>query len=160
VTLRALAASAALGLALAGAARAEEPAPAAPKVRVGLEKLRAAGVTPAYAEAVEERVCAALAELPRLEVICPADVAAAALLAQRSVIFGECSSDECVQRVEAMRAADRRVVGALEKGEKGLVLSLQVSSPDGPGPRVAEKVPEDLEALFSKVPGIVKKLFP
>jgi hypothetical protein len=158
VTPRALAA-AALGLALAGAARADEPSPPA-KVRVALEKLRASGVAPALAEAVEERVCAALGELPKLEVVCPSDVAAAALLAQRAVIFGECSSDDCVRSVEAMRAADRRVTGAVEKGEKGLVLSLQITAPEGPGRRVAEKVPEDLDGLLAKVPAVVRKLFP
>ena len=150
---------AALGLALAGGAHAEEP-PAPGKVRVGLEKLRASGVTPAYAEAVEERICAALAELPRLEVVCPSDVAAAAVLAQRAAIFGECRSDDCMKKVEAMKAADRRVTGALERAEKGLVLSLQVTAPEGPGPRVTERVPEDLDALLAKVPAIVKKLFP
>jgi hypothetical protein len=156
---RRAAAAAALGLALAGAASGEEPRPAAP-VRVALDPLRAAGVSPAFAEAVQDRVCLALGEVPGVEVVCPADVAAAALLARNAALFGECGSDECARRVEAVRRADRRVSGAVERGEAGIVLSLQLSGPGGPGPRVVERLPEDLEKVMARVPAVVRKLFP
>jgi hypothetical protein len=159
VSPRVLAAVAAVALVAAGGARAED-AKAPARVRVGLDRLRAAGVSPALAQAVEERVCAALGELPRVEVVCPSDVAAAAILAKNAAVFGECASDDCMRRVEAANAADQRVSGALEKGEKGVVLSLQLSTPAGPGPRVVEKLPEDLDAIAAKVPRLVKKLFP
>ena len=158
MTTRALAVAAALALA-AGAARAEDGRPAR-KVKIGLERLRAVGVSPALAEAVEERVCAALAQVSGADVVCPSDVAAAALLAKNAAVFGECATDECIRRVEALAAADRRVSGAIEKGEKGLVLSLQLTDPSGPGPRTVERVPEDLDAIAARIPGIVKKLFP
>jgi hypothetical protein len=162
-TRRALAALAGLALATAGGApRAEDGKdPKAPaKLRIALDRLRPAGVTPAFAAAVEERVCAALAELPALDVVCPSDLAAAAVLAKNAAVFGECASDDCMKRLDEVKAADRRVSGAVERGGKGLVLSLQVTGPDGPGPRVAERLPEDLDAILAKVPGLVKKLFP
>ena len=160
MTARALAAAAALALAIAPPARAEDPAPALARLRVGLERLRASGVDPALAAAVEARVCAAIAESSRADVVCPADVEAAALLAKSAATFGECPPDECMKRVEAVRRADQRVSGALERGEKGLVLSLQLTGPDGPGPKVAEQMPADLDGIASRVPGLVKKLFP
>ncbi len=159
---RAAAALVALALAVAGAAGAEEaqaPAPPA-RVRVGLDRLRVAGVSKALAEAVEDRVCAALGERKDLDVVCPADVAAAMLLAKNAAVFGECQSDDCVRRVDAVKAADRRVTGAIEKGERGVVLSLQITSPSGPGPKVVEKLPVDLDAIAARIPAVVKKLFP
>jgi hypothetical protein len=147
-----------LALALAAGARAGEPGAA--KLRIGLEGLRAAGVSRALAEAVEGRVCAALAEASGADVVCPADVAAAVSLAKSAATFGECQPDDCLKRVEAVQRADQRVSGALERGEKGLVLSLQLTRPDGPGPKVVEKVPEDLDGILARVPGAVKKLFP
>jgi hypothetical protein len=158
VTAGALAAAAALALAVAAPARAADSAPA--RLRVGLERLRASGVDPALAAAVEARVCAAIAESSRADVICPADVEAAALLAKSAVTFGECPPDECMKRVDAVRRADQRVSGALERGEKGLVLSLQLTRQDGPGPKVVEQVPADLDGIAARIPGLVKKLFP
>lgn len=155
---RVLAAVAAVALAAAAGARAEDAQ--GPRIRVGLDRLRVAGVSSALAEAVEERICVALGELPGLDVVCPADVAAAALLARNAAVFGECATDDCIRRVEAVRAADRRVSGALEKAEKGVVLSLQVTGPEGPGPRVVEKLPGDLDAIAAKVPKLVRRLFP
>ena len=156
---RALAA-AALALALAGEAARAEDAKAPPRVRVALDPLRAVGVSPALAEAVEERICAALAERPGLDVVCPSDVAAAALLARNAALFGECQGDECLRRVDAVRAADRRVGGAVERGERGIVLSLQLTGPGGPGPRVVERLPEDLDGIVARIPAVVAKLFP
>ncbi len=133
--------------------------PAARPLRIGLDALRFSGVAAALAEVVEDRVCAALAEAtPGAEVICPSDVAAAAAVAKTAMAFGECQSDECLRRVDAFRSADRRVTGALERGEKGIVLSLQIVGPDGPGPRVVEKLPEDVDALVARVPAAVKRL--
>jgi len=159
VTARALAAAAALALAVAAPARAEDPAPAPARLRVGLERLRASGVDRALAAAVEARVCAAIAESSRADVVCPADVEAAALLAKSAATFGECPPDECMKRVDAVRRADQRVSGALERGEKGLVLSLQLTRQDGPGPKVVEQVPADLDGIAARVPGAVKELF-
>ena len=153
---RALAAAAALGLALAGGARADDPA--APRSRIALDGLRAAGVSQVLAAAVEERVCAVLVEVSDADVTCPSDVAAAALLARNAALFGECRSDDCMKRVEAMQRADRRVSGSLERGEKGVVLSLQITGPDGPGTRVVERLPEDLDELLARLPAAVRKL--
>ena len=147
-----------LALALAGAGRAED-AGAAAKPRIALERLRAVRVSDALADAVEHRVCAALAEVAKAEVVCPSDVAAAAQLAREAMLFGECRSDDCLRRVDAIGSAERRVGGALERGDGGLVLSLQLTGPGGPGPRVVERLPEDLEALLARVPAAVKKLF-
>lgn len=149
----------ALALAAGGTASAED-AGAPARIRVGLDRLQAAGVAPALALALEERVCAALAEDPRLEVVCPSDVEAAAVLARSAALFGECQSDECMRRVDAVKAADQRVSGAVEKGEKGLVLSLQLTTQAGPGRRVVERLPEDPDAMVAKVAGVVKRLFP
>jgi hypothetical protein len=152
-----------VALALAPAAsRAGEGAPAAPaspRPRVALEKLRAAGVSEPLAQAVEERVCATLLEVAKAEVVCPADVAAASALAKNAAMFGECQPDDCLRRVDQLRAAERHVTGAIEQGEKGLVLSLQLTGPSGPGPRVVETLPADLEPLLSRVPAVVQKLF-
>lgn len=157
------AAALALALALCGGARAEEPeeAKAAPRRKVALDPLRVNGVAPALAQAVEDRVCALIGDLADADVVCPSDVAAAATLARTAVVLGECQSDECLRRVDAVKRADRRVTGALERGEPGsLVLSLQVTSEAGPGPRLVEKLPEDLDALVARLPALVKKLFP
>ena len=156
--------AAALAMAAAGAlalcAAAEEPAPSRPRERISLERLRASGVSPALVEVIEERLCAALPEASGAEVVCPADVAAAAELARQSALLGECKSEECMKRVEAVRAADRRVTGAIDRSERGLVLSLQLEGPAGAGPRQVERLPEDLDALVARIPAIVKKLFP
>ena len=154
---RALAAAAALGLALGGVASADEPA-ARQRLRLGLDKLRAAGVSEVLAEAVEERVCAVLVEVADADVTCPSDLAAAAVLARTAAVFGECRSDDCMKRVEAVKSADRRVSGSLERGEEGVVLSLQLTGPDGPGPRVVERLPEDLDEIFARLPAAVRKL--
>jgi hypothetical protein len=143
-----------------GAAAAEEPAPPRPRDRIALERLRAPGVSPALVEVIEERLCAALPEASGAEVICPADVAAAAELARQSALLGECKSEECMKRVDAVRAADRRVRGAIDRSEGGLVLSLQLEGPGGAGPRRVERLPEDLDALVARIPALVKKLFP
>jgi hypothetical protein len=82
-----------------------------------------------------------------------------ALVAKNAMVFGECQSDECLRRVEEARSADRRVGGALERGEKGLVLTLHVTAPDA-GPRVLERLPADVDALMARLPAAVKKLFP
>jgi hypothetical protein len=151
------AATVALALA-APAAPAEDAAPA--KARLALEPLRVRDVPPSLAQIVEDRVCAALGERPAFEVVCPADVAAAAVLAQNAAVFGDCRSDDCVKRVEDAKAADQRVSGTIEKGGKGIVLSLQLTTASDPGPRVVETLPEDLDAIVGRIPGIVKHLFP
>lgn len=155
-----VAANLACAIAIPGPARAEgaEAAPARP--RIALEGLRSTGVAPVLRDLVEERVCTAIGEASRADVVCPSDVAAVAAAARSQLMFGECRSDECLGRVDAFRSADRRVSGALERGEDGLVLSLQLAGPEGPGPRIVEKLPEDLDALVARVPAVVKKLFP
>jgi hypothetical protein len=154
-TLPALVAAA---LAVAAPARAAEPAPAREGPRTALDALRVAGVSLALVEVVEERVCAAIGEASPGEVVCPADVAAASALAKSAMMFGECSADECLRRVDRARSADRRVGGTLERGEKGIVISLHLASPAGPGPTVVETLPEDLDALVARIPPLVRKL--
>ncbi|HEY6004973.1 MAG TPA: hypothetical protein VIV57_19000 [Anaeromyxobacter sp.] len=152
----ALAAACALG---AGAG-AEEPVSPRPRDRIALERLRAPGVSAALVEVVEERICAALGEASGADVVCPADVAAAAELARQSNLLGECKTEDCLKRVDRVRAADRRVTGAIDRSEGGLVLSLQLEGPAGAGPRRVERLPEDLDALVARIPVLVKKLFP
>ena len=155
---RALAVALVLALATGGAPRADDAS--APKVRVALDRLRVREVSPALAQVVEDRVCAALGERAGFEVVCPGDVAATALLARNAALLGDCRSDDCMKRVDDVKAADQRVTGAIEKSEKGIVLSLQLTAASGPGPRVAEKLPEDLDAIVERIPAIVKRLFP
>jgi hypothetical protein len=158
--------SPAVALALAALAAAPAPARAAEArpshegPRVALDPLRAPAIAPALREAVEERLCSEIARAARAEVVCPGDVAAALVAARHSAVFGECATDECLRRVDAMRSAERRVSGALERGEKGLVLSLQLAAGAAPGPRVVEKLPDDLDALLSRLGEAVDKLFP
>lgn len=133
--------------------------PARAQERIALDPLRAPGISEALAEVIQGRICAALAEASRAEVVCPSDVAAAAELARQAAIFGECSTDACLERVDALRAADRRVTGAIERTGEGLFLSLQLTGPGGPGPLLAERLPEDLDVLVASIPGFVKKLF-
>jgi hypothetical protein len=156
VIARALALASILALAAGGLPSAAEEGQA--KVRVALDRLRTAGVPDAFAAAVEERLCAALGARAELEVVCPSDVAAATVLARNAALFGECRSDECMKRVEAVKAADQRVSGAVEKGAEGIVLSLQLTRADGPGPRVVERLPDDLDAVLARVPALVKRL--
>jgi hypothetical protein len=161
VTSRLVAVAAVAGLALGAVARAEDASPAARRLRLALEPLRAAGVEKGYAETVEQRVCAALAEHAReAEVVCPADLAAATLLAKNAMVFGECAPDECVKRVEALRAADARVTGALERKDGAVVLTLRLARTGGATAEAAGKLPEDPGGVAERVPGIVKKLLP
>jgi hypothetical protein len=139
---------------------AGDPAAAPAKGRVALEALRAPGVSRALVDLVEERICVALGEASGADVVCPADVGAASALARQSALLGECSTDECMKRVDAIRAADRRVTGVLERAGGGLTLSLSLSDASGGGVHVSERIPEDLDALASRIPAIVKKLFP
>ena len=128
--------------------------------RVALERLRSRGVSSALAEAVEERLCSEIARAARAEAVCPGDVAAAVAVARRAALLGECASDDCLRRVEVARAPERRVSGALAQGDKGLVLTLQVTTGAGPGPRIVEKLPADLEALMARLAGVADRLFP
>jgi hypothetical protein len=154
---RRLVAAAAAAIALAGAARGEDAAPK--PLRVAVDPLRTTSIATALAELVQDRLCAAVAERPQIEAICPADVAAAAALARSAVAFGACGSDDCLRRLDAYRTADRRITGALARGDGGLVLAVELVGPDGPGTRVIETLPEDLDALVTRLPAIVKKLF-
>jgi hypothetical protein len=44
--------------------------------------------------------------------------------------------------------------------EGGFVLPLQLTSGQGPGPRVVEALPQDVDALVAHIPAAVRKLFP
>jgi hypothetical protein len=157
---RILAAAVVAGLALGTVARADDPRPAG-RLRLGLDRLRAGGVEKAYADLVEQQLCAALAERAKdAVVVCPADVEAAAALAKSAMVFGECQPDDCLKRVDALRAADDRVTGALERKDGAVVLSLKLSRAGGDAVEVAGRLPEDLDGAAERVPGIVKKLFP
>lgn len=138
----------------------DRPAPPPARERLALDRLRAPGISEALAEVIQGRICAALAEATRDEVVCPADVAAAAELARQAALFGECATDACLARVDALRAAHRRVAGAIERTGEGLFLSLQLTGPGGPGPLLVERLPEDLDALVASIPGFVKRLLP
>jgi hypothetical protein len=144
----------------AGAADPPAPPARAARERIALERLRSEAVAEALVEAVQERICAALPEASGAEVLCPSDLAAAARLAQQAALLGECASDDCLKRLDAIRSADRRVTGGLERGESGLVLWLQLTGPAGAGPKLVERLPEDLDALVARIPAVVRKLFP
>jgi hypothetical protein len=160
MSVRALApAVLAAALAFTASARAEDPA-APKKLRIALDTLRTTGVAVALGSLVEDQVCAALGDAARADVVCPADVAAAAALAKSAMAFGECQSDDCLRRLDAFQSTDRRVSGALERTDKGVVLTLQLAGPAGSGPRVVERLPEELDALVARIPAIVQKLFP
>jgi hypothetical protein len=144
-----------------GAGGRGEGTPAPARLRIGLDRLRAAGVEPAWAEAVEQRICAALAEAARdADVVCPADVEAAARLAKDAMIFGGCQSDDCLKQVDAVRAADARVSGALERKDGAVVLTLRLAGRGGRTAEAAGRLPEDLAGVAARVPEIVKKLLP
>jgi hypothetical protein len=145
----------------AGGGGRGEGAPAPAKLRIGLDRLRAAGVEKAWAEAVEQRVCAALAEAARgAEVVCPADIEAAARLAKDAMVFGGCQPDDCLKQVEAVRAADDRVSGAVERKDGAVLLTLRRSGPNGRTAEASGRLPEDLDGVAARVPEIVKKLVP
>jgi hypothetical protein len=147
--------------AAAGGGGRGEAAPAPARLRIGLDTLRAAGVEQAWAEAVEQRVCAALAEVARdADVACPADVQAAARLAKDAMVFGGCQPDDCLKQVDAVRAADARVSGALERKDGAVVLTLRLSGRGGWTAEAAGRLPEDLAGVAARVPEIVKKLLP
>jgi hypothetical protein len=155
----ALAVSLAVLGALAVPARGDDaPAPAAK--RVALEPLSARGVSVPIAQVVEERICQALGEAAKAEVVCPADVATVTALAKTAGMFGECAADDCVKRVDAATAAERRVRGTLRRGERGLVLELALVGPDGLIRQASDRLPEDVDAMVEHVPAVVKKLFP
>jgi hypothetical protein len=157
---RILAAAAVVGLALGTVARADDTKPAG-RLRLGLDRLRAAGVEKAYADVVEQQLCAALSERVKDDaLVCPADVEAAAALAKSAMVFGECQADDCLKRVEALRAAADRVTGSLERKDGAVVLSLKLARAGGASVEAAGKLPDDLDGAAERVPGIVKKLFP
>jgi hypothetical protein len=87
----------------AGPAAANRPAPAATSIRIALEPLRAPALSAVLVAAVEEKLCADMAEATGAEVVCPGDIAAAAEAARQSAIHGECLTDECLRRVDAMK---------------------------------------------------------
>jgi hypothetical protein len=148
----------ALVLASAALARAEAPAPR----KLALDPLAVrGGVEPSLASVVEQRLCQALAEAAAgADLVCPEDVAAAASMARSEALMGRCPSDECMKKVEELRAAPRRVGGFLERDGKGLVLTLVLREDGVPDPRTASaRLPQELDGLLAGVPGLVKKLF-
>lgn len=154
---RALAAAALL-LALPAAA---EDAPAAPsRPRIVLERLSLKGVEKALGETIEGQLCQALGAAAQAEAICPDDIAAAATLARQSALFGECTTDDCMRRVDAIRDAERRVSGSLTIADDGIVLSLTLSERNGqPISRTLQKLPKDLDGCVAAAPEVLKKLF-
>jgi hypothetical protein len=156
---RALHVASALALvALAGAAGAGDGRAAA---KLALDPLDVRGVQRALAAAVEQKLCQALHErAPAADLVCPEDVAAAASIARQEVILGRCTSEECMKRVEDMRIAPRRVNGWIERDAKGIVLSVTLRDGEAPPRTVSERLPEDLDPLLARIPGIVEKLLP
>jgi hypothetical protein len=150
----------AVALAAAGAPASAAEVPPASAGRIAVERLRATDVAEALVATVEERLCVAVVEASGAEVVCPADVAAAAQLARQSALLGACTPEECLKRVDALGAAERRVKGTLVRTERGVVLSLALEGPAGTGPRVIEPLPPDLDALVARIPAAVRKLFP
>jgi hypothetical protein len=84
VNARALATAAALALGASGAALADDAKPTA-RPNVALDPLRNGGVRAMFVQAVEDRICTILGEVSGAEVVCPSEVAAAALLARNAV---------------------------------------------------------------------------
>jgi hypothetical protein len=146
------------GLALA--ARAEGPDPeGAPRPKLVLDPLDVRDVQRSLAAAVELRACQALAEAsPGVDLVCPEDVAAAAAIARQDAVMGRCSSEECLKRVEEMRASPRRVTGSLVRDGKGLLLRLDLRTGLSEPRTASARLPDDLDAMLSAVPGLVRQL--
>jgi len=140
-----------------GIARGEEPAAAHPKLV--LDPLDAKGVQPSLASAVEGRVCQALGDAsPGVDLVCPEDVAAAMTIARQDALMGRCASEECMRRVEEMKAGPRRVTGAIRPDGKGLLVRLDLREGMKEPRSVEAHLPGDLDALFAGVPVLVQKL--
>jgi len=134
--------------------------PAAPQ-KIVLEPLEVRDAPRALATLLEQRICQALAELqPGVDLVCPEDVAAASTMARNDAIMGTCQSDACMERVEAMRKAPRKVAGSLAREGKVLVLTLVLRVDGIAEPRLAKaKLPDDVEAALARVPALVRELF-
>jgi len=133
--------------------------PAAP-TKLVLEPLEVRDAPRPLATLLEQRICLALAELqPGVDLVCPEDVAAASTMARNDAIMGTCRSDACMERVEAMRKAPRKVTGSLARDGKALLLTLVLRVDGVTEPRLAKaKLPDDVEAALARVPALVKEL--
>jgi hypothetical protein len=150
-----VAAALAVGLVLVAPAQAAEAAP--PKLR--LQRLNAPGLSPALVEAIEAALCDALVQSAKGEVMCPADLAAAAALQRQATMFGTCAGDDCVKPVQEAVAADRVVSGLLARDGSGLKLSLTLTGAvAGVEAKAEASLPADLEPLIKKLPALVKQL--
>jgi hypothetical protein len=150
----------ALALAVAPALVPAEgpPEPAAPQKLV-LDPLDLRDVQKALGAAVELKVCQSLSEAsPGVDLVCPEDVAAAMAIARQDAVMGRCASEDCVKRVEEMRAGPRRVTGALVRDGKGVSLRLDLREGMKEPRTVQARLPEDLEALLGAVPALVRQL--
>jgi hypothetical protein len=129
--------------------------------KLALDPLDVRGVQRSIAAAVEQRVCQALQDRSTgVDLVCPEDVAAAASIARQEAIMGRCATEDCMKRVEEMKAAPRRVTGFIERGAKGIVLSLTLREGAGEPRTVSERLPEDLDALLGRISPLVEKLLP
>jgi hypothetical protein len=133
--------------------------PTAPQKLV-LEPLEVRDAPRPLATLLEQRVCQALAEqVPGAELVCPDDVAAASTMARNDAIMGTCRSDACMERVEEMKKAPRKVTGSLAREGKALLLTLVLRVDGVAAPRVVKaKLPDDLEPALARVPALVKEL--
>ncbi|MFO0580915.1 MAG: hypothetical protein U0229_01440 [Anaeromyxobacter sp.] len=144
-------------LALAALAAAGEGGPAQKLVLEGLDAREAPRP---LAGLVEQRLCQALGErLANADLVCPEDVAAATEMARNDAIMGRCSSDACLDRVEEMRRAPRRLSARMARDGKGWLLTLVLRTDGEPEPRIAKaRLPDDADAILSRVPDLVKQL--
>jgi len=140
-----------------GPSRGDEPA--APRPKLVLDPLDAKEVQRSLASAVEGRVCQALGEAsPGVDLVCPEDVAAAMTIARQEALMGRCATEECMRRVEEMKAGPRRVTGAIRPDGKGLLVRLDLRDGMKEPRSVEAHLPGDLDALFAGLPGLVQRL--
>jgi hypothetical protein len=153
----------ALALLLGPAGQAQEPGPGEsppppPPTRLRLHRLEARGLSTALVGAIEERLCQALSEAGRADVVCPSDVASAAELARQGMIFGACQTEACLADVERAAAASLEVRGQLVRDGERLRLTLTLRSPTGLESRAEALLPSALEPLLAGLPALARQL--
>jgi hypothetical protein len=150
------------GSALAGEGPATgKPAPGsapAGSARLRLHRLQAKDVLPVLVEAIESRLCQALAEASRAEVICPEDLAAVAELARQEALLGSCESEECLRRAERAGEAGVQIHGRLVKEGDGLRLTLTLTGVGGRAGQAEASLPAALEPLAKRLGPLARAL--
>jgi hypothetical protein len=143
---------------LAACASAPAPKPAvraADPVRLVLRALRAPPEDRALAGDVDGQLCAAASQDPAYQVVCAADVQAAAEVGQMRAAFGQCDdpSSNCVDQVQNLATGEQALSGELGRTGSGYTLTLVRASAGGEILRRVVRSSPDPAALQEQVPG-------